>query len=408
MTFHPSTLGPASGTLSLTYNDSASAASASLALAGNGALPALLAISDGPTYDFGKHVNGSTTAHTFTVLNVGGLAAATLAPTAPAAPFAFVGNAFPGGGTCTATLAPGTSCTFVAAFAPTTAGGAQDKIQLGYDDGAAAQTAGVGIAGTGALPAVLSISDGATYDFGTHASGSKTAHTFTVTLTGGVDATALTPGGLAAGFAFTGGAYPGTGGTCTDTLTQATGSCTVVVTFSPASAGPYAGALSIGYSDGVTGQAASRDLKGAGAAPALVTISDGPTFDYSMQATGSTTTHAFTVTNTGGVDAASVIAAALAAPFAFPGTGYPGTLGTSGATLAAGASFAVVVSYTPTTAGNPTATLRLDYDGGLAGGSASVGLAGTGAAPAQLTISDGATFDYGRARRARRSDTPSP
>ena len=395
VTFQPSALGPASGTLSLAYNDSVAAASASVALAGNGALPALLAISDGPTYDFGKHVNGSTTAHTFTVINVGGLAAGKVTPAALAAPFGFVGNSYPGGGTCATTLAPGTSCTFVAVFSPTMAGGVQDKIKLGYDDGAAAQTASVGVAGTGALPAVLAISDGPTYDFGTRADGSKTPHTFTVTLTGGVDATALTPGGLAAGFAFTGGAYPGTGGTCTDTLTQATGSCTVVVTFSPASAGPYAGALSIGYSDGVTGQAASRDVKGAGAAPALLTISDGPTFDFSKQATGSTTTHAFTVTNTGGVDAAGITAAALAAPFAFPGTGYPGTLGTCGATLAAGASCAVVVAFAPTSAGSPTATLRLDYDDGLAGGSASVGLAGTAAAPALLAISDGPTFDYG-------------
>jgi hypothetical protein len=395
VTFHPSALGPVSGTLTLAYNDSLAAASASVALAGNGALPALLALSDGPTYDFGAHANGSTTTHTFTVINVGGLAAATVAPLALGAPFGFPGNTFPGGGSCGATLAPGTSCTVILAFSPTTAGAAQGKLQLGYDDGAASQTVSVGVAGTGAPPAVLTISDGPTYDFQTKAVGSKTSHLFTVTVSGGLDATALTPGGLAAGFAFTGGSYPGTGGSCTDTLTLATGSCTVAVTFSPTSAGPFSGALSIGYSDGVTSQAASRPVTGKGAAPALLTISDGPTYDFQTQATGSTTTHAFTVTNTGGVDAATIAPAALGAPFGFPGTGYPGTLGTCGTTLAAGASCAVVVAFVPTGVGSVGGTLRLAYDDGLAGGSASVVLAGTGAAPALLSISDGPTFDYG-------------
>jgi hypothetical protein len=395
VTFHPSALGLVTGTLSIAYNDSLAPASASVALAGNGALPALLAISDGPTYDFGTHANGSKTAHTFTVINVGGLAAASLAPAALGAPFGFVGNAFPGGGTCGATLAPGTSCTFVAGFAPTSTGAAADKIQLGYADGAAAQTASVGVAGTGAPPAVLAISDGPTFDYQTHAVGSTTAHTFTVTLTGGVDATGLVPGGLAAGFAFKGGSYPGTGGTCATTLAVAAGTCTVVVTFSPTSAGPFSGALSLGYDDGVTSQAASRPLTGAGAAPALLTISDGPTFDFQTRATGSTTTHAFTVTNTGGVAAASVVAGAIGAPFGYVGGAYPGTLGTCGTTIAAGASCAVVVAFVPTSAGPAGGTLGLGYDDGLAGGAASVGLAGTGAAPALLAISDGPTFDYG-------------
>ncbi|HVU51293.1 MAG TPA: choice-of-anchor D domain-containing protein, partial [Polyangia bacterium] len=393
VTFHPSAPGPSSGSLSLAYDDSLAAASASVSLAGDGALPALLALSDGPTYDFGLHANGSKTPHTFTVINVGGLAASALAPLAPGAPFAVV-TPFPGGGTCGATLAPGTSCTFAVTFAPTTAGAATDKVQLGYDDGAASQTASVGVTGTGAPPAVLSISDGPTFDFQTRAVGSTTEHTFTVTLSGGVDATGLTPGGLATGFAFKGDAYPGTGGTCAGALTLAAASCTVVVTFSPKSAGPFSGALSVGYQDGVTSQAASRPLAGAGAAPALLSISDGPTFDFQTQATGSTTTHGFTVTNTGGIEAAGITPAALAAPFAFPGTGYPGTLGTCGTTLAPGASCAVVVSFTPTSVGAPSATLRLAYDDGLASGTASVGLSGTGAAPALLSISDGPTFDF--------------
>jgi hypothetical protein len=392
--FRPTTLGLAMATLSIAYNDSVAAATASVALQGSGALPALLAISDGPTYDFGPLANGASATHTFTVINVGGLSAGKISPAALAAPFTFAGAPYPGTpGTCGATLAPGTSCTFSLAFSPTASGAASDKVQLGYDDGATAQTASVGLAGTGAAPALLSISEGPTFDFMTRAVGATTTHTFTVTNGGGVGATALSPGALSPGFAFAGGSAPGTNGTCGATL-AAGASCTFVVAFTPASAGPYAANLSVAYGNGVAADTATRPLAGAGAAPALLSISDGPTFDFLTRATGSTTTHVFTVTNNGGVAAASIAPGALAAPFGYAGP-FPGALGTCGATLAPATSCTFVVSFTPTSAGPASGSAGLTYDNGLTGVSASVGLAGTGAAPAVLGISDGPTFDFG-------------
>jgi hypothetical protein len=391
--FRPTTPGLATATLSIAYNDSLAAATASVALQGSGALPALLAISDGPTYDFGTFATGFSAAHTFTVINVGGLAAGKIVPAALTAPFAFAGTSFPGGGTCGTTLAPGTSCTFAVAFAPTANGAASGKAQLGYDDGAMSTTSSVGLAGAGAAPAQLSISDGPTYDFGTRAVGVATGHTFTVMNGGGVDATALTPAALAPGFSFAGTGYPGTGGTCAATL-AAGASCTLTVAFTPPSAGPFAGTLGLGYGNGVTSDAATRPLKGAGAAPALLAISDGPTYDFQTRATGSTTTHAFTVSNTGGVDATAIVAGALLAPFGYAGGAYPGALGTCGTTLAAGASCAIVVAFTPASAGGASGSLGLSYNDGVSGVAASVGLAGAAAAPALLAISDGPTFDF--------------
>src|SRR5205814_9405279 len=109
----------------------------------------LLALSDGPTFDFGTHANGSSTTHTFTVINVGGLAGTGIAPVALGAPFGFAGGAYPGsGGSCSSLLPPGTSCTVTIAFAPTSSSAVSGELQLGYDDGAAAEVARVGVTGT--------------------------------------------------------------------------------------------------------------------------------------------------------------------------------------------------------------------------------------------------------------------
>jgi hypothetical protein len=403
-TFKPTAPGVANGTLSISYNDSVAAATASVSLQGSGALPALLALSDGPTYDFGTHALGTTTAHTFTVINVGGVTATSVAPVALAAPYAYAGGAFPGtGGTCTATLAPGTSCTVAAAFAPTSAGVANDKLQLGYADGAAAATASVGVTGTGAAPALLSISDGPTFDYSARVVGVTTAHTFTVTNGGGVDAAALTPAALASGFAFAGGAYPGTAGTCGATL-AAGASCTVVVTFKPTSTGPYAASLGVTYANGVSIDMAARALTGAGVGPALLAISDGPTYDFQTHATGSTTTHTFTVMNSGGVAATSIAPSAPGAPFGYTAGAFPGTTGSCGATLAAGASCTFVVAFAPSATGTANDAVTLGYDDGAAAASAMVGLTGKAAGPAVLSISDGPTFDF--LKHAQGSSTP--
>ncbi|HMN68446.1 MAG TPA: hypothetical protein PKC28_07890, partial [Bdellovibrionales bacterium] len=74
--------------------------------------PALLGISDGPSYDYGTIPATATVDKVLTVTNSGSLAATTVAGSGLAAPFTFKGGAYPGtGGTCGGSLNAGANCT---------------------------------------------------------------------------------------------------------------------------------------------------------------------------------------------------------------------------------------------------------------------------------------------------------
>ena len=85
-----------------------------------------------------------------------------------------------------------------------------------------------------------------------------------------------------------------------------------------------------------------------------------------------TLSETFTITNGGGVAAASVSYDGLAAP-------YSKTGGTCGTTIAAGASCTVIIAFTPTAASNDQSDdLDINYNNGQASASVSIGLLGDG------------------------------
>ena len=95
--------------------------------------------------------------------------------------------------------------------------------------------------------------------------------------------------------------------------------------------------IDINYDNGVGAVVSSRDVTGTGANPAVLAISDGPTYDYGNVTVGATATQTFTVDNTGGVIATSLAdGLGLAAPYTFLGGTYPGTGGTCATTLTNG------------------------------------------------------------------------
>jgi hypothetical protein len=173
-------------------------------------------------------------------------------------------------------------------YSPVATGASTDDIEIAYNDGVSGQNVARTLLGVGAAPASLAVSDGVTYNFGSIANGGTTDKAFTITNSGGVPATSLSGGGLASPFSFKGGGFPGTGGTCTATL-GASGTCTIVVTFAPSLAGLQSDTIEIAYDSGVSVQTATRDVEGTGVTPALLTVSDGSTFDFGpIPATGST------------------------------------------------------------------------------------------------------------------------
>lgn len=114
------------------------------------------------------------------------------------------------------------------------------------------------------LPVVdVTISNGPTYNFGSAYLGTILEKTFTVSNGGKNVAASLTASALSTPFAFKGGTYPGTGGTCATSL-NASHECSLVLTFTPTSLGSSATSIVLNYSDGVTLRSASRPLVGEG------------------------------------------------------------------------------------------------------------------------------------------------
>jgi hypothetical protein len=75
------------------------------------------------------------------------------------------------------------------------------------------------------------------------------------------NATSVTEISLAAPFAFKGGSYPGTGGTCTTTIS---GTCTIVVTFTPTSGGVKNDFVTLQYNNGTSVVSVSRAITATG------------------------------------------------------------------------------------------------------------------------------------------------
>lgn len=93
----------------------------------------------------------------------------------------------------------------------------------------------------------LTISDGATFNFGTVAVNTPTDKTFTISNSSFATAGAMSGTAFGnAAYTFKGGSYPGTGGTCSTTL-SAGASCTVVVTANSAAVATVNDTLTINY-----------------------------------------------------------------------------------------------------------------------------------------------------------------
>ncbi len=395
MSFSPVATGSFSNTLTLNYNNGAAAVTSTRGVQGVGVAPALITISDGPTYSFGNVANGATIEKSFVLTNSGGVTASGIVGGALAAPYGFKGGTYPGtGGSCTGTIASTANCTVVVTYSPTALGVGPGTVSVNYNDGVGAQTSSRAVTGTSVNPAVLTLSAGPTYDFGTQATGSTADVTLTVTNSGDVAASSIATGVMVAPYTYKGGSFPGTGGTCVSTLAVAA-SCTVVVTWAPTAAGVQTGNANVSYFDGAQTQVGARALTGTGVNPAVLSVNEGPSYDYGIQASGSTTTKSFTLSNTGGFAATAVGGAGLASPYAYAGGTFPGTGGTCTATLAIGASCSFVVAFSPLIGGASGDTIEISYNDGAAVQTATRDVVGTATSPAIITISDGPTYDFG-------------
>src|SRR5262249_53484860 len=156
----------------INYYDGTANQTATVNLAASANAPALLTASDGPSYDYQTHPDGSHTDHTFTITNVGGTAATGISGNTPSAPFSYGG-----GGPCPGTLPPADWCRIVPPFSPTTRGRARGQIGANYNGGVPTQQVTRNVGGTGAAPATLSFSD-PNFDYMGVVIGTSSDHTF--------------------------------------------------------------------------------------------------------------------------------------------------------------------------------------------------------------------------------------
>lgn len=111
-------------------------------------------------------------------------------------------------------------------------------------------------------PAVLAFVESPAYDFLQVGLGTSQAHVVTLHNTGGRTATNIVAT-IGAPYGWNGSTWPGTGGTCVDTLAP-DGYCQIELAFTPATLGPAPGSVVIDYDDGDGPGQAVLSLVGAG------------------------------------------------------------------------------------------------------------------------------------------------
>lgn len=326
--------------------------------------PAVLTISGGPTYDFGTQAGGSSTHRTFTITNSGFTFAKQLNGVGLAAPFAFYGGSYPGkAGTCGSVLAAASSCTVVIAFSPNNVGVQVDTLEIEYYDGNSFQTTTRSLQGTSVSPALLTISDGPSVNFGVVSVGnSSSAKSITIINTGAITATQMSEYGLSAPFGFAGGAYPGAGGTCGASL-AAGGSCVVMVVFAPKMGnGTYTDSIAIRYNNGASDAVSNRDVIGIVGKPAELIIAGEDIINLGAVFIGDLKTIEIIIENTGELEATKIIpTGGFSAPFHYYGGSYPGKGGTCGTKLQVGQSCKLAIAFIPQSPGDYSETLALSY-----------------------------------------------
>jgi hypothetical protein len=222
-------------------------------------------------------------------------------------------------------------------------------------------------------PATLRISPGA-HAFESHATGTTSpTRTFTVTNNG---ETASEP--IATSIT---GANPDqftkSADGCEGRALAGGESCELNAAFSPTETG----AKSAGLRASASGSSATAALTGTGVAPARLTISPSP-HGFGAHATGTTSgAQTFTITNTGGATSGAI---AISLAGADPGQFTKSNDTCNGQTLAPGQSCTVDGAFAPAAVGAKNADLQATAS---PGGTATATLNGTGATPANLTVS---------------------
>jgi hypothetical protein len=326
---------------------------------------------------FGSVTSGTTSAATVLTLSNTGNATLNISgiTIAGANPSDFALST--GANACGSTLAASANCSIYVTFTPASAASFSATLQVADDATGSPQTATLTGTGTTAQAPVASLTP-ATVSFGSVTAGTTSAPaSLALSNTGNAS--------LNVGSISIVGANPAdfaVSNTCGATL-AASSSCTINVTFTPASASTFTASVQV--ADDATGSPQVSTLTGTGTPPPAPVATFAPTsVAFASQTTG-TTSAATTVTLTNSGNAALTITGITIA--GTNATDFAMTTGTNscGGSLAAGATCNIYVTFSPASTASFSAALTVADN--AAGSPQTVALTGSGVAPADFGVS---------------------
>jgi Abnormal spindle-like microcephaly-assoc'd, ASPM-SPD-2-Hydin/Protein of unknown function (DUF1573) len=316
----------------------------------------------GATGSFGSVATGTSVTQTFTVANTG---SATLTITQLAAS----GSGFSVSGfTLPITVNPGQGTSFVAKFAPTTAGAVTGSISMTANTNPAVSTIALSGTGTGSSQSAISVSP-SSFDFANIAMGTTTSHSFTISNTGGATLSVTSLAAAGPGFSVSGFSLPISVG--------ANQSTTINATFAPTAVGPVGGTLTIANNSPTPSMVVA--LEGTGTGQAQPTISVSPaSFDFGNVAVSVASSHTFTISNTSSTALSISNIAAAGSGFTVSGFTLP-------VSVPANQSTTISAKFLPTAAGAVGGSITITNNSATP--SVVVALNGTGVAAGQPVLS---------------------
>jgi hypothetical protein len=342
-TFTPTATGLRAG--SITVADNASPPTQTISLSGTGT-GVLANLTPGSLTFSSQPVGASSSTQNLTLSNT---SSATLTISSIA-----VSGDFSETNTCGTSLAANTSCSISVTFTPTATGSRSGSLTV--TDNAKPTTQSASLSGTGTAAAANLAPNSVTFS-GQLVGISSSPQTVTLANPGGATLTisSITPSG---DFTET--------DNCGTSLAANT-SCTISVTFTPTAIGPRTGSLTV--TDNANPATQSTSLSGRGTAWGTNLSPTSLTFSGQMLGTSSSP-QSVTLSNPAN---ATLAISSITANGDFSETN------TCGTSLAANASCAISVTFTPTATGSRTGSLTVSDNANPATQSAS--LAGTGTAP---------------------------
>ncbi len=363
VTFAPVTTGSVTGNILVA--DNATGSPQIMSLSGTGTPAPLPIASLSPSsLSFSATVGTTSAAQTVTLSNTGKAPLAISGITAPSSPLMGVFNET---SNCGASLAAGASCAISVTFSPATTGSVTGNILVADNATGSPQTMSLSGTGTAAPLPVASLSP-SSLSFSATVGTTSAAQTVTLSNTGKAP---LAITGISAPSSPLMGLFNETSN-CGASL-PAGASCTISVTFTPATTGSFTGNILV--TDNATGSPQTMSLSGTGT-PAPLPIASLSPSSLSFSATAGTTSAAQTVTlsNTG---KAPLTITGITAPSS-PLMGLFNETSNCGASLAAGAGCAISVTFTPATTGSFTGSILVTDN--ATGSPQTISLSGTGTA----------------------------